>query len=676
MMIRIDTGGRLHTYFPDKSFATVSRGTSLTTKIPSSDYRPDIDGLRAVAVLLVVFYHFDPDLVTGGFIGVDMFFVISGYLITGIIVKGIQAGNFSLVDFYVRRCRRILPTLFTMLVVIFGLGWVVLLPDEFRDLGKETLAGVLFSENMLLAKEAGYFDVEAVRKPLLHLWSLAIEEQFYLFWPLTLLLAHRFRIKLPTVSFALMRLSFIFGAYYALTHSVAAFYLLPSRFWEILSGACLFHMESRLPNTIRGRTYQNAKAFVALIIILGVSLLFRTFIIFEDAIISLSWLSLIWASFSCLAAILLISAGQNAWINRRILSSPPLVFIGRISYPLYLWHWPLLSIAYIMGDEKPVLVARLSIVLLSFLLAWLTFRFIEQPVRNPSSPFFRARFVGISATAAAVVISTLGYCAFSQTGFLGTSLGANTLQFDDIDQASIQPLLDREWWKKNQLKDTLCEKSFWKPDHADPPICRLTDLSPRVMLLGDSHVNHLIPGLISVNDATFSHIVEVSNYDKEFVENAISDKNIRYVIISLYNKHFINLEEVTSRFLYKNLLQNIELLEKAGKQIIFFIDIPTLDVNPLRCLNVRRFSLTSRDRMLCARSLTEVLAEQVTMRRMITDLAKQNPKMKVFDPTPAMCDKNYCYAIRDKKMLYRDSDHLSVDGSIFVARAFMASMKK
>ena len=161
----------------------------------------------------MVCYHAAPKLVTGGFIGVDIFFVISGYLITGIIVSGMESGQFSLKDFYIRRCRRILPALFTMLVAIWALGWAVLLPAEFEDLGKEMLAGVTFSENFLLLNEVGYFDIEAGRKPLLHLWSLAIEEQFYLFWPLIVLLAMRLRIRLTAVSFFLMVASFAFGTY-------------------------------------------------------------------------------------------------------------------------------------------------------------------------------------------------------------------------------------------------------------------------------------------------------------------------------------------------------------------------------------------------------------------------------------------------------------------------------
>lgn len=658
-----------------------------------------------------MFYHVDPGLVTGGFIGVDIFFVISGYLITGIIVNGIQSGGFSLTDFYIRRCRRILPALFTMLAVILGLGWVVLLPSEFKDLGKETLAGVTFLENALLFNEAGYFDIEAVRKPLMHLWSLAIEEQFYALWPLILLLACRFRIKMHVVSFTLFCASFAFGAYYFTVNPVAAFYILPSRFWEILSGACLFHMESHFPNFARGRVFKNCKAFVAVAILFVFSFLFYAFLFGQENIVSLTWVA-----FPCLAAMLLVSAGQDAWLNRRILSSPPLVFIGRISYPLYLWHWPLLSIAWILEDEQPILAIRLGAVLLALILAWLTFRFIERPVRSTSSPFYHARFVGFSALAAAFIIGVLGYySAFSQSGFLSTSWGANTLQFDDMDQANVQNILDGELWIKSQTVDTSCTKSSWKPPHMVARFCRLTSNSPHIAILGDSHANHLVPGLVSLNDPDFSSIVEIdfgcafeqvgvahlllpakANFDcfyanEYFFDKVINDNNIKHVIISMLMYEGSALFMRKGQFdtmsdadkdtapnmtLYRGLLRTIESLEKAGKQVTFFIDVPHMDFDPRRCLNLRRFSITSHIPMLCARPLKEVLEKQENMRRLVMALAARHPKMKIFDPIPAMCDKTYCYAIRDKKLLYRDYNHLSLDGSIFVAKAFMASMKK
>lgn len=661
-------------------------------------YRPDIDGLRALAVLLVVFYHFDPKLVTGGFIGVDIFFVISGYLITGIIAKGIEAGTFSLTDFYIRRCRRILPALFTMLFVIWCLGWVVLLPDEFKQLGKQMLAGLMFSENILLMNESGYFDVDAVGKPLLHLWSLAIEEQFYLFWPLLLLVIYRFRINVYVAALVLMGASFAFGIYYSEVNPVRAFYLLPSRFWEILAGACLFYTESRFPAFTQRKFLKNVQAFAALAIIFIFSFIFYSVLIFEKSIIYMTW-----SAVSCLAAVLLISA-QGAWFNRRILSSPPLVFIGRISYPLYLWHWPLLSIAQIIEDEQPIIEIRLGAVLLSFLLAWLTFRFIEQPIRNRT-----VRFVGPGALAATAVIGALAYSAFSQTGFLGKSWGENTLQFNDMDKPNVQMIIDKLWWKEHQTIDKICIESPWNSLGMKASYCRLTSDTPRVAILGDSHANHLVPGLLSVNDPDFSHIVAINvgsrgfenvRVDRVLQLNEVggdpylaneyffakirNDKNIRYVIISMYMAEGsplrsdleINTSPNQTEKLYTDLQKIIESFEKSGKQVIFFLDTPHMEFDPLRCLNVRRFSMTSRIRLQCAKPFADALEKQTNMRNMVSALAKKHPKMKVFDPFLAMCDESNCYAIKDKKLLYRDADHLSLDGSIFIANAFMASRNK
>ena len=650
----------------------------------------------------MVCYHAAPKLVTGGFIGVDIFFVISGYLITGIIVSGMESGQFSLKDFYIRRCRRILPALFTMLVAIWALGWAVLLPAEFEDLGKEMLAGVTFSENFLLLNEVGYFDIEAGRKPLLHLWSLAIEEQFYLFWPLIVLLAMRLRIRLTAVSFFLMLASFAFGTYYFNVNPSGAFYLLPSRFWEILGGACVFHWQCR-PHTGRWIS-ANGKALAAGAILFIFAFWFYAFLSFEEDVFYPQW-----AAFPCLAAMLLISAGQDAWFNCRIMSSPPLVAIGRISYPLYLWHWPLLALARIVEDEQPIPVIRGGAVALAFLLAWLTFRWMETPVRRTSSAFSRPRFAAFSALAAACVVSILG----SHAGFWGTPWGTNTLQFNSMDSASVQNVLNRTWEKRERV-DAACTASSWNPSHLPINYCRLTGDAPRVAVFGDSHANHLVAGLAAANHPDFSPVVEVnfgcnaleqgdgtraqpvagkvndcSVYRQYFFNKVSHDPTIHNVILSRFwygGDAIDRLESLTgteddatlnpTERVYKNLLHTVDVLEQSGKQVFYVMDVPNLGFSPLRCLNVRWFSMTSRNRVLCARPRAEVMGEQDTMRRMLAILAKRHPKMKVFDPIPALCDAEYCYAIRDGKLLYRDGDHLSLDGSNLVAGAFLERMAK
>jgi peptidoglycan/LPS O-acetylase OafA/YrhL len=313
-------------------------------------YRAEIDGLRAFAIILVIFYHAFPKYLRGGFVGVDVFFVISGYLITGIVAKEIQAGTFSFLIFYGRRCRRIIPALSIVLLSALCAGWLLLLPDEYQSLGRHVLAGATFTSNLLLWQESGYFDVASELKPLLHLWSLGIEEQFYIFWPIFLVLCYRLRANLILVSLVLFVMSF--GGIFFLSNA-GSFYLLPTRFWELLLGGGLVLAEWRYlgamnrhicqfifdenPDDTKLKFIQNLKAAIAFISLLVAATLLTKEVPYPG------WGTLL----PTFAAGLFISAGRDAWINRVVLASKPAVWLGLISYPLYLWHgryYPLLTL--------------------------------------------------------------------------------------------------------------------------------------------------------------------------------------------------------------------------------------------------------------------------------------------------------------------------------------------
>src|SRR5689334_9705274 len=207
--------------------------------LPSPKYRPDVDGLRAIAVMLVLNYHAFPDAVPGGFIGVDVFFVISGFLITGIITRELELGRFSLVEFYNRRIRRIFPALIVVLCATLLLGWFWMLPQALAQLGSDTFASAAFLANIALLLQSGYFDIESAKKPLLHLWSLGIEEQFYLCWPLLLMLAARFRMSILAMAALLGIASFLLNVALIGSNPIAAFYLPFTRAFELLAGAAL-----------------------------------------------------------------------------------------------------------------------------------------------------------------------------------------------------------------------------------------------------------------------------------------------------------------------------------------------------------------------------------------------------------------------------------------------------
>ncbi len=340
----------------------------------ATPYRADIDGLRAVSILLVVGYHAQPWLVPGGFIGVDIFFVISGFLITRIILTQARAGTFSSLQFYARRIRRIFPALIVVLAVTYLIGWFVLLPDGFALLGSSTAAGVAFVSNLFQLRQTGYFAPDAAENPLLHLWSLGIEEQFYIFWPPLLVLMfgskHR-RFWMAAIAVASFGVSLVIF----LGYKEWSFYSPISRAWELLAGGILAnHLIDRPENETRRFPHaDNLKAAIGIAAIVGAAIALNKDSLFPGA----------YALLPVLGAVLIIVAPNSA-LNRILLSSRPMVLIGLISYPLYLWHWPLLSYLAIMRNGVPNVVEIWAAVIVAVILSWLTFRFVEIPLRrNP-----------------------------------------------------------------------------------------------------------------------------------------------------------------------------------------------------------------------------------------------------------------------------------------------------
>jgi peptidoglycan/LPS O-acetylase OafA/YrhL len=301
----------------------------------SNKYRPDIDGLRAIAVLSVVGYHTFPNFFKGGFVGVDVFFVISGYLISRIIFNAMDVNQFSFVDFYSRRIKRIFPALILVLLSCMMIGWWTLFADEYKQLGKHTAAGAAFISNLVLWDESGYFDNDAITKPLLHLWSLGVEEQFYIVWPLILWVAYKFRVQAALVIVGVALFSFVLNVTKIHIDIISAFYSPQSRFWELLFGSLLGWM------TINRETYfQQLSSFSKECLSLtGCILLIVSFILMTDKSLFPGW----WALLPVVGTVLVIAAGPLTWINRHVFSFRVLVWFGLISFPLYLWHWPLLS---------------------------------------------------------------------------------------------------------------------------------------------------------------------------------------------------------------------------------------------------------------------------------------------------------------------------------------------
>lgn len=332
------------------------------------NYRPDIDGLRAIAVLSVVVHHAFPDALPGGFVGVDIFFVISGYLITTLVRDALDEGRFSLADFYARRARRILPALLVVMSAALVAGWFVQTALQYSALGKTAAAAAMFVANFSLWQDANYFAWTSRSTILLHLWSLSVEEQFYIFWPLALAALAAFPRLVVPATLAIVGASFFYGLEAAQVDQSRAFYWLPSRMWELGVGGVLALLRLRSENLAAPLSLASSLAglcvIVASLAALNGSMLFPGFVALAPTA----------------GAALVIAAGPHNWIARRVLGNPLAIFFGLISYPLYLWHWPLLSFAHALDRAEPWIV-RAALVGLSVPLAWATYRFVELPVR-------------------------------------------------------------------------------------------------------------------------------------------------------------------------------------------------------------------------------------------------------------------------------------------------------
>jgi peptidoglycan/LPS O-acetylase OafA/YrhL len=469
---------------------------------PSDRYRPDIDGLRAIAVLLVVGFHAFPEAVPGGFIGVDIFFVISGFLITGIIARELGQQHFGLLEFYARRIRRIFPALIVVLSATLVVGWLWLLPEAYAQLSGDVFASAAFVSNVALWLQSGYFDIESGKKPLLHLWSLGIEEQFYLFWPLILLLAVRLRLSLLAVAAVIGLVSFALNVALIGPDPVATFYLPFTRAWELLAGGVLACGWSRIRHT---PVASNWRAAIGLLLIA----------IAAGALDSRSAFPGWWALLPVAGAALMLSAPM-AWGCRHLLASTAMVRIGLISYPLYLWHWPLLVFSGIIKFAPLTLLERALIVALSFVLAWLTYRLIEIPFRfgRPT----RRRTVALCSGMALVALA--GGVIVRGDGF------DFRLPAEIRDMASVKTE-SFKWRFRECLLDLGHETSF-----ADDCVDR--NRRPLILLWGDSTAGALLLGLRKAQEThdfgiaqfTSNSCIPAVNIDVPGVPNcrAINDK--------------------------------------------------------------------------------------------------------------------------------------------------------
>ncbi|MRX11108.1 acyltransferase family protein [Pseudoduganella sp. FT25W] len=436
----------------------------------ATKYRADIDGLRALAVLPVVLFHIGVPGFFGGFVGVDVFFVISGYLITGIIARELAAGQFSIVEFYRRRVVRIFPALFAMLAVVSLLAVATMLPSELVRYGKALAATSGFASNFVFYQESGYFAPDGHTKALLHTWSLAVEEQFYLFWPLILAGLHaRGANSIRWIAAALTAASFALAIWLLGVDPSAAFFLIPTRAWELMVGALIAVMPL-LP--ARHRLLREVLAAGGILGILAAVKFYNAGVPFPGPAALLPILS---------AAAIIVAGGSGSSLGGRLLSWRPVVFIGKISFSLYLWHWPVIVFAQVgllLDHSWPVRSAEF---LLSLLLGYLSWRYIEQPTRLGAVRFSSPRILG-GAVAAMALSVLVGAVAIVSQGLP---------QRYDAQQLALARYEDYDGDK--EYRGGSC---FVVGDQPYDARCLARPAGqPTLLLLGDSHAAHLWPGL-------------------------------------------------------------------------------------------------------------------------------------------------------------------------------------
>lgn len=449
-------------------------------------YRPDIDGLRAVAVGLVLLFHGFPSISRSGFIGVDVFFVLSGYLITSILLKS-SARSPSvrdyLLDFYRHRLRRIFPALIVVLVACAVYGWFRLFPADYENLTKYIAAGAGFVSNFVLSTESGYFDAGAELKPLTHLWSLAIEEQFYLVWPVVVLVLTRIARGryLPAALGVLTAASFVFGVYLTFRDPTAAYYSPLSRGWELGVGGLLAVLHARGKRARPGRASEIISVVALLVIPVGA-------VTFIESSQFPGWHALV----PVLATAALIWFGSGTWVDRRFLGTRPIVWIGLISYPLYLWHWVVLAFLRIEYPAPPGVLV-LAALGLSVVLAAATYLFVEKPIRR--LPLTRVSVAVLVAMAVVLVYA----------------LAATTLRWSGVQLTPTQQKLSQAYDPRPDYRFERCFLDSATQGPADfAPEC--TDDAaagqPSAFLWGDSLVAQLYPGMAQTRDVHGFAIVQ------------------------------------------------------------------------------------------------------------------------------------------------------------------------
>lgn len=622
-------------------------------------YRADIDGLRAVSILLILIYHVDHSVIPGGFVGVDVFFVISGFLITQLISVGLQERSFSFIDFYARRVRRIFPAVLLVLVSTLVVGWHSLFAHEFMILGKHVAASAAFVANIVYQFEGGYFDLKSVEKPLLHLWSLAIEEQFYFVWPLALWMAWRLgssaggldKKRLLAVVSGVGALSLLLSAILSWVHPQYVFYFLPTRAWELCAGALLVALPP-----VAGRLKKGLCASV------GLALIGSSAVFFSHDLLYPGWAACI----PVLGAMLVIAAGPHTWVNQKCLSSSLLVHLGKWSFSIYLWHWPLLYFVRTLGWEVMFPWSPWAVVPVSILLAALTFQLIEEPAKR----------LPLRAGAAGLMI------CMALTGFVGWNIFVR------------QGMDFRERMVIENIGGVPAESSdgcLVRFEKYKPKFCRIHyDQRPiDVILLGDSMGHNAFPGMAQAYAEVGKNLAmvgwpgvaplllkasQLNPYEGDvglrlnsLLQDVGADLNGPQIVFAFRLPHEMQ-PDIAER-----LEPTLDYFVNNGRRkVSFVLAPPSLPFAPILCVGMP--PLRPQIEKACDLPVAELSVAYTDDRVKVMETLRRRD-IAMFDAHEALCDFSSCKLTLDGHIIYRTTRYLTEEGSRHVYGRFLSQVK-
>ncbi len=629
-------------------------------------YRPEIDGLRAIAVSLVLLHHygFKPK---GGFIGVDIFFVISGYLITSILQRDLDRGRLSLVSFWERRVRRLWPALTVMMLAIIVAGYWLLLPGDYTDLSSSAIATTALSANWLFYHKLDYFAPTSTTAPLLHMWSLAVEEQFYLIYPLLLMALTRYipkhRLKVLVLLFLM---SFVYSE--ALVHRDigAAFFLLPSRAWELLLGGIVAQIGTAQARKVPPIVLEGA-AIAGLVCLITAARRFNVDMFFPG----------IAAAVPCFATGAIIWAtSAESTVAARLLSLRPLVQLGKISYALYLVHWPLIAFRSSIDTRPASVQLRIALLLVSLVLAMAITRFIETPIRSSKVLASRHKLFGVAF--AYLVVAVIGFATIIHSKGFGSRFDPQVvvLERDAYDgslakfQTSLEDAVRGRFYETGRLRGSKhVDVVVWGDSHALSLYPGIREACHHLNLQSEICAHSLLPPVLNLNVELHNRgETNAPEYNKGVWRYIDSSRPALVILAAHWEVYPLAANKQAWR-----IKETIQKLNQAGVSVILAVDVPGFPNSVPRYLALRANKHQSLEESgaFSASNLADLEGQKLLFDTM------SGPRCTVFDPRLPLMRKGGGYSLEAAgRALYVDGDHVSFHGAAALTGSLEGAIKQ